>query len=75
MAVKHPMLSGIYVMGIECDGEHWHLMPERIESDKRKVAYVEGMGIGLFRFWGKEIKKDVKTCVDSIKLCKEQAGG
>ena len=42
---------------IECDGEHWHLMPKIQERDKRKEELLKSLGYKVLRFSGTIINK------------------
>ena len=44
MAVKHPTLSGIYVLGIECDGAAYHSAKTARERDRLRQDVLENMG-------------------------------
>lgn len=68
---------------VECDGDFWHANPAKyagkklkpaqkkgIARDKSKNAYIRKVDNGtwkLLRFWGSDIRKDVKACVDKIE--------
>jgi len=60
---------------IECDGIHWHTMPEVIERDKRKNKYLKDNKYKLYRFTDKEILSDVKGCFKKIKEMKNMPRG
>lgn len=51
---------------IECDGDYWHNFPDRIERDCIRDRELTEAGYCVLRFWGHEIKSDVKGCVDKI---------
>ena len=61
MAVKHPMLSGIYVMGIECDGASYHSARTARERDRLRQDVLESMGWNLYRVWSTDWIKDPVT--------------
>lgn len=43
---------------IECNGDYWHSLPERIERDKQLQQYCDNQGIKLFWVWESDIRKD-----------------
>lgn len=43
---------------IECDGEYWHSLPEHVGRDRRRDAYMIGLGFTVIRLPEKEIRKD-----------------
>ncbi len=51
MAVKHPSLSGRYVLGIECDGASYHSARTARERDRLRQDILESMGWRIYRVW------------------------
>ena len=67
---------------IFCDGDYFHANPKNYDGEriilKGKVAKdiwkkdksinheLEKLGFKVFRFWGSEIKEDVKSCIDKV---------
>lgn len=49
-------------IAIECDGEPFH----SVKKDAFKNYILKKTGWKLFRFWGQEIHKDVRKCVDEV---------
>lgn len=58
MAVKHPELSGIYVLGIECDGAAYHSAKTVRERDRLRQDVLENMGWKIYRIWSTDWIKD-----------------
>ena len=58
MAVKHPTLSGIYVLGIECDGAAYHSAKTARERDRLRQDVLEAMGWKIYRIWSTDWNKD-----------------
>lgn len=53
---------------IKSNQDFWIPKIERnISRDREVNEYLEENGWRVFRFWGKEIKKDVKACADIIE--------
>ena len=61
MAVKHPTLSGIYVLGIECDGAAYHSARTARERDRLRQDVLENMGWKIYRIWSTDWIKDPVT--------------
>jgi very-short-patch-repair endonuclease len=61
MAVKHPSLSGIYVLGIECDGATYHSARTARERDRLRQTILEDMGWKIYRIWSTDWIKDPVT--------------
>ncbi|MBQ3830042.1 MAG: DUF4011 domain-containing protein [Spirochaetales bacterium] len=59
LAVKHPKLSGIYVLGIECDGAMYHSSKTARERDRLRQSLLESMGWKLYRIWSTDWIKDM----------------
>ena len=58
MAVKHPSLSGRYVLGIECDGASYHSARTARERDRLRQDILESMGWRIYRIWSTDWIKD-----------------
>lgn len=61
MAVKHPSLSGQYVLGIECDGAAYHSARTARERDRLRQDVLEQMGWTIYRIWSTDWIKDPVT--------------
>ena len=61
MAVKHPTLSGCYVLGIECDGAAYHSARTARERDRLRQDVLESMGWKIYRIWSTDWIKDPVT--------------
>lgn len=51
IAVKHPVLSGQYIMGIECDGDAYHSARTARERDRLRGDMLKLMGWELYHIW------------------------
>ena len=61
MAIKHPTLSGVYVIGIECDGASYHSTRTVRERDRLRQTILEDMGWTIYRIWSTDWIKDPKN--------------
>jgi very-short-patch-repair endonuclease len=61
MAIKHPNLSGIYVLGIECDGATYHSARTARERDRLRQNVLENMGWKIYHIWSADWIKDPIT--------------
>ena len=61
MAIKHPELSGRYVLGIECDGASYHSARTARERDRLRQDVLESMGWKIYRIWSTDWIKDPVT--------------
>lgn len=73
LAVKHPELSGVYVLGIECDGASYHSSRTARERDRLRQQILERMGWKLYRIWSTDWIKDPKTEQAKLVDAVEQA--
>lgn len=55
-------------LAVEVDGSS-HRIAERKEQDRKKEAYLEGLGWRVIRFWNDEILSDLDGVVRSIAAC------
>lgn len=67
---------GIYVVDfvctdkklvIEVDGST-HLRDEARKRDRKRQEYLEGNGYAVMRFWGDEVKDDIQSVLESIRV-------
>ena len=56
--------SGVVIF---CDGDYWHNLPKHKQRDARQNDMLSVAGYRVLRFWGKEIKNDMPTCIKKIK--------
>ncbi len=61
MAVMHPTMDGVYVLGIVCDGLSYHSARTARERDRLRQAVLEDMGWKIYRIWSTDWVKDAKT--------------
>lgn len=61
MAVKHPVLNGVYVLGVECDGASYHSAKTARERDRLRQEVLENMGWRIYRIWSTDWIKDHQT--------------
>ncbi|MBP1925603.1 very-short-patch-repair endonuclease/disulfide oxidoreductase YuzD [Sedimentibacter acidaminivorans] len=60
MAVKHPTVNGVFVLGIECDGVSYHKARTVRERDRLRQSVLEDMGWKIYRIWSTDWIKDAK---------------
>lgn len=53
---------------IYADGDYWHRKEGVPEKDSKQNFILTNNGYSVFRFWEKDIKKDVSMCIDSIPM-------
>ena len=73
IAVKHPSLHGIYVLGIECDGAAYHSARTARERDRLRQDVLEKMGWKIYRIWSTDWIKDPVTEGEKLIKAIEQA--
>lgn len=61
LAIKHPTLSGTFVLGIECDGATYHSARTARERDRLRQAVLESIGWKIYRIWSTDWIKDRTT--------------
>lgn len=69
IGVKHPSVSGVFVMGIECDGAMYHSARTARDRDRLRQDVLEGMGWKIYRIWSTDWIKDPAT--QGLKLIEE----
>ncbi|WP_407311770.1 DUF4011 domain-containing protein [Desulfosporosinus sp. SB140] len=58
LAVKHPKLSGRFVLGVECDGATYHSARTARERDRLRQTVLEDIGWKIYRIWSTDWIKD-----------------
>lgn len=66
LAIKHPKLSGVYVLGIECDGATYHNSRTARERDRLRQSVLENIGWKIYRIWSTDWIKDRRTEGDTL---------
>lgn len=61
MAIRHPNLSGRFVLGIECDGATYHSARTARERDRLRQTVLENIGWKIYRIWSTDWIKDPIT--------------
>ncbi len=75
MAVKHPVHSGRFVIGIECDGAAYHSSRTARERDRLRQSVLEDMGWTIYRIWSTDWIKDQQTEEQKLVAAVEKALG
>jgi len=73
MAVKHPVYSGCFVIGIECDGAAYHSSRTARERDRLRQTILEDMGWTIYRIWSTDWIKDQKNEEQKLVAAVEKA--
>lgn len=66
LAIKHPTLDGVFVLGIECDGAAYHSARTARERDRLRQTILEDIGWKIYRIWSTDWIKD--TSAEGEKL-------
>ena len=61
IGVKHPSISGVFVLGVECDGASYHSARTARERDRLRQDVLENMGWTIYRIWSSDWIKDPVT--------------
>lgn len=61
LGVKHPTLSGRFVLGVECDGATYHSARTARERDRLRQTVLEDIGWKIYRIWSTDWIKDPVT--------------
>ena len=75
MAIKHPVQSGCFVIGIECDGATYHSSRTARERDRLRQTVLEDMGWTIYRIWSTDWIKDQRTEEQKLVAAVERALG
>ena len=58
MGIPHPVETGRYALGIECDGAMYHSSRVARDRDRLRQEVLEGLGWRLHRIWGTSWYRD-----------------
>ena len=61
MAIKDPVQSGKFILGIECDGATYHSSRTARERDRLRQEVLVNMGWKIYRIWSTDWIKDPKS--------------
>lgn len=73
IAVKHPTMDGVFVLGIECDGASYHSARTVRERDRLHQSVLEDIGWKIYRIWSTDWIKDTKTEGEKLLTAVEEA--
>jgi very-short-patch-repair endonuclease len=57
-----------YQLVIECNGDYWHSLPEKIDRDKRLEEYVLSKGKDILWLWEHEINDEWFDIADYLEI-------
>jgi very-short-patch-repair endonuclease len=66
LAVNHPTLNNVFVLGIECDGATYHSARTARERDRLRQTILEDIGWTIYRIWSTDWIKDPRTEGDKL---------
>ena len=75
MAVKDPINTGKFAIGIECDGATYHSSRTARERDRLRQTILEDMGWAIYRIWSTDWIKDQTTEEEKLINAIEKALG
>lgn len=52
IGVRHPAHTGVFALGVECDGAMYHSSPAARDRDRLREQVLRGLGWELHRIWG-----------------------
>lgn len=61
LGIKHPENSGVFVLGIECDGASYYSSRTARERDRLRRDVLEMMGWNIYRIWSTDWVKDTEN--------------
>nr|WP_255498880.1 MULTISPECIES: AAA domain-containing protein [unclassified Leucobacter] len=73
MAVRHPVKTGVFALGVECDGYQYHSSPAARDRDRLRDQVLEGLGWTLHRIWGTSWYRDRATEERRLRTAIEEA--
>ena len=66
MAVKHPTLKGVYVLGIECDGATYHSAKSARDRDRLREEVLKQRGWNIYRVWSTDWLRKRKMAEEAL---------
>ncbi len=73
MAIKDPINTGRFAIGIECDGATYHSARTARERDRLRQTILEDMGWTIYRIWSTDWIKDQTTEEEKLVSAIEKA--
>lgn len=67
MGVYHPEYAGKFVLGIECDGAHYHSAKTARDRDRLRSQVLGGLGWQLHRIWSTDWWDDAEGELDKVE--------
>src|SRR5262249_964322 len=73
LAICHPEESGRYVLGIECDGAHYHSARSARERDRLRAQVLAGLGWRRHRIWSTDWWQSPEREIQKVQTLLEAA--
>ena len=73
LAVEHPQRPGEYVLGVECDGPHYHAAASARDRDRLRGEVLKGLGWRLHRVWSSDWATDREAQVKALDAAVREA--
>ncbi|MDP7724180.1 DUF3320 domain-containing protein [Mycobacterium sp. TY814] len=73
IGVRHPAYPGMFAIGIECDGYHYHSAPAARDRDRLRDQILNGLGWRLHRIWSTAWYRDRATEETRLRAAIEEA--
>lgn len=73
MGIRHPDHPGMFALGVECDGYHYHSAPAARDRDRLREQILRGLGWRLHRIWGTAWYRNRQLEEDRLRAAIEAA--
>jgi hypothetical protein len=73
IGVRHPDHPGVYALGVECDGYHYHSSKVARDRDRLREQVLRGLGWNLHRIWGTAWYRDRNGEEYKLRIAIERA--
>lgn len=73
LGLKHPEHSGVYSLGVECDGANYHSARTARDRDRIRQSILEDLGWQICRIWSTDWVRNPNAQIQRILTAYEQA--
>ncbi len=66
VAIRHPEISGVFILGVECDGASYHSAKSARDRDYLRQTILENLGWNIHRIWSTDWFRDSRREIEKV---------
>ena len=66
VGIRHPEKTGVFILGVECDGASYHSAKSARDRDRLRQMILENLGWNMHRIWSTDWFRDSRREIDKV---------